>query len=79
MNSLETNPEILEARKKLADKFVNLKIGGKGIHLLYLKQDPREEKKFLNTNFPHFKIRKFKHQPRNPVINFILNLQRPKN
>jgi hypothetical protein len=30
MNSLESNPEILEARKKLAEKFGNLKIGGKG-------------------------------------------------
>jgi hypothetical protein len=30
MNSLETNPEILEARKKLAEKYVNTKIGGKG-------------------------------------------------
>jgi|APCry1669189241_1035207.scaffolds.fasta_scaffold391971_2 hypothetical protein len=30
MNSIETNPEILEARKKLAEKFGNVKIGGKG-------------------------------------------------
>lgn len=30
MNSLETNPEIFEARKKLAEKFGNLKLGGKG-------------------------------------------------
>ncbi len=30
MNSLESNPEILEARKKMSEKFGNLKIGGKG-------------------------------------------------
>ena len=30
MNSIETNPEIIEARKKLAEKFGNMKLGGKG-------------------------------------------------
>jgi len=30
MNSSETNPEILEARKKMAEKFGNIKIGGRG-------------------------------------------------
>jgi hypothetical protein len=31
MNSIETNPEILEARKKMAEKFGTTKLGGKGI------------------------------------------------
>ena len=35
MNSIETNPEILEARKKLAEKFGNMKLGGKGNLLVY--------------------------------------------
>jgi len=30
MNTSETNPEIIEARKKMAEKFGNLKLGGKG-------------------------------------------------
>ncbi len=30
MNSVETNPDILDARKKMAEKFGNIKIGGKG-------------------------------------------------
>ena len=30
MNSIETNPDIIEARKKLAEKFGNMKLGGKG-------------------------------------------------
>lgn len=35
MNSIETNPEIIEARKKLAEKFGNMKLGGKGSLLVY--------------------------------------------
>ena len=34
MNTHETNPEIIEARKSLANKFGNLKLGGKGMILL---------------------------------------------
>ena len=30
MSSKETNPDILDARKKMAEKFGNIKIGGKG-------------------------------------------------
>lgn len=58
MNSLETNPEILEARKKLAEKFVNTKIGGKGNHKSN-SQVHKEERKCLNINPQESKIRKF--------------------
>ncbi len=42
MNSLESNPEILEARKKLAEKFGNLKIGGKG-KVNILRRNPKKK------------------------------------
>lgn len=58
MNSLETNPEILEARKKMAEKFVNTKIGGKGSRYIY-KKGLKEERKSPNINPPECKIRKF--------------------
>lgn len=69
MNSIETNPEIIEARKKLAEKFGNMKLGGKGnvssTNLSY--QDLREERKSLSTSLPPFKTRRFSPLPRRPV------------
>ena len=35
MNS-ETNPEIIEARKKMAEQFGNLRLGGKGIRFIFI-------------------------------------------
>jgi hypothetical protein len=59
MNSVETSQDILEARKKMAEKFVNTKIGGKGIKTFNKKKGLKEERKYLNTKLLVFKIRKF--------------------
>ncbi len=60
MNTFESNPEILEARKKMAEKFGNLRIGGKGKVSANI-QVPKEGRKCPNTSPPRSKTRKFSH------------------
>ncbi len=54
---METNKDILEARKKFAEKCGDIKLGGKGNHFSYL-QVLKEEIKSLTTEAVLFKTKR---------------------
>ena len=54
-----TSKEILEARAKMAEKFGDVKLGGKGIFEKLMIKEPKEKLNLLSTETTLFKIKKF--------------------
>jgi len=55
--STETSKEILEARKKMAEQFGDVKLGGKGNN--FITKDHKEELNQLYIELVRYKTRKF--------------------